>query len=394
MPLRILYVDHTAKIGGGELALANLVNFINRDEVEPFVLLFEDGPLVERLGPNTSTYIIPLHRAVSNTQKDNLGWASLLNAKATWLTFIQIYRVAKYARDIKADVIHTNSLKADLIGGVAGRIAGIPVIWHIRDRIDFDYLPRPVVHVFRLLSRYIPTFIVANSSATLKTLHLDGRRPSAAIGSGVNVSRYQPDTDIQHNHTNSSISKSLRVGLVGRISPWKGQHVFIQAAAEVLKQHPTATFEIIGAALFDEKDYEQTLHALCVDLNVQKSIHFAGFVQDIPSRILALDILVHASTTGEPYGQVIIEGMAAAKAVIATNGGGVPEIVLDKVTGILVPMGDHVQMAEAIAYLIENPQTMEEMGRLGRIRVLDHFTIEKTAKDMQRVYKELLLEHS
>ena len=386
----MLYVDHTARLGGGEIALANLTQFIDRDLVEPIVLLFEDGPLIERLQPNTETHVIPLDSSVSNAQKDGLGIRSVLKVQTVWLTLRHVVKVLAFIKKSRPDVIHTNSLKADLIGGIAGRIAGIPVVWHVRDRIDEDYLPRIVVTVFRYLATLIPSFVIANSRATLETIKLDGRRPSAAIGSGVNLHKYRENTEAVDLPIRKRHGTYPRLGLVGRISPWKGQHIFLQAAAQVLKRHPAATFELIGSALFDEQAYEKSLHELCATLQIQNAIKFVGFVEDVPAQIKELDILVHASTTGEPYGQVIIEGMAAGKPVIATNGGGVPEIVLDKVTGLLVPMGDPIRMAEGVEYLLDNPEEMKSMGRLGRERVLEHFTVENTARRVEAVYHQLL----
>jgi glycosyltransferase involved in cell wall biosynthesis len=339
---------------------------------------------------------MPLSREVGDAKKDGLGWGSLFQLKQVFLTFLHVLRVARLARELKVDIIHTNSLKADIIGGLAGRLADIPVVWHIRDRIDVDYLSKPVVVVFRLLSRIIPTFVIANSKATLATVKLEGRRPSAAIGSGVDLEKYTGSSGADEAPQSTALQPvgerrpELRIGLVGRISPWKGQHIFLKAAAEVLKKHPGTRFELIGAALFDEAEYERELHELCRSAEIEDAVKFTGFVNDVPARLATLDILVHASTTGEPYGQVIIEGMAAEKPVIATNGGGVPEIVLDGVTGILVPMGDSSQMAEAIEYLLDNPGVRKSMGRLGRARALDHFTVQKTARMVEEVYQRML----
>ena len=389
--MRLLYVDHTAKIGGGEIALANLVHQLNRDIVEPAVVLFEEGPLQERLAAITTVYLLPLSPNVADTKKDTLGWRSLFRLRPIFLTLRQVFKVAQLAKELKTDIIHTNSLKADIIGGLAGRIARIPVVWHIRDRIDQDYLSKPVVLVFRWLSRLIPSFVIANSEATLATVCLDGRRPSIAIGSGVDISQYTEASlssqwNSGHLHNNEQRAK---IGLVGRISPWKGQHIFLQAAAEVLKRHPTAQFELIGAALFDEQAYEKDLHSLCKSLDIEHAVTFVGFVKDVPSRVLQLDILVHASTTGEPYGQVIIEGMAAEKPVVATNGGGVPEIVLDGITGILVPMGDPLAMANAVDYLLENPSIGRSMGQAGRRRAMEQFTVQRTARMVEDVYLQI-----
>jgi glycosyltransferase involved in cell wall biosynthesis len=125
-------------------------------------------------------------------------------------------------------------------------------------------------------------------------------------------------------------------------------------------------------------------------LYLTDAVEFAGFVEDVPARIAELDIVVHASTTGEPFGQVIIEAMAEQKPVVATNGGGVPEIVQDGITGLLVPMGDAPALADALRYLLDHPEIAAQMGREGRKRVLAQFTIQRTARMVESVYRELL----
>jgi glycosyltransferase involved in cell wall biosynthesis len=181
----------------------------------------------------------------------------------------------------------------------------------------------------------------------------------------------------------------FRIGLIGRISPWKGQHIFIQAAKLVNKRFPQARFVIIGAALFGEQQYEKEVRQLPQELGVEQIVEFAGFCKDVNLALGNLDLVVHASTKGEPFGQVIIEGMAAGKPVVATNGGGVPEIVEDGETGLLVPMGDATAMAEAICQILETPERARAMGRKGRERVAAHFTMDQTARRVEAVYEEM-----
>jgi glycosyltransferase involved in cell wall biosynthesis len=388
MPLRVLYLDHTAKIGGGEIALLNLLRHLDRNLVFPIALLFMEGPLRERLVGCCDTHVIPLSDSALTAKKDGLGWRSLLQLQASLSVLLQIWRVVRFARKMEIDLIHTNSLKADIIGGIAARIAGIPVVWHVRDRIETDYLPKIVVRVFRLLSQNLPDFVIANSSATLATLHLDKKRKGIPVDANGRV--VHDGCNVVSIKDGSEATKTaVRIGLIGRISPWKGQDIFIKAAALLKAKHPQAKFEIIGAALFAERSYEADLRKLCDDLNLNDTVEFAGFVENVPSRIAELDIVVHASTTGEPFGQVIIEGMAEQKPVVATNGGGVPEIVQDGITGLLVPMGDALRMAEAIDYLLTHPDEATEMGVRGRERVQTHFTIQKTARMVEAVYGEV-----
>jgi glycosyltransferase involved in cell wall biosynthesis len=110
----------------------------------------------------------------------------------------------------------------------------------------------------------------------------------------------------------------------------------------------------------------------------------------VQSAIAALNIVVHASTIGEPFGQVIIEGMGAGRPVIATYGGGVPEIVQDKVTGLLTPMNDEHSLADAMRILLRDPASAEEMGRKGRERAREFFNLQRTAAGVEHVYTELM----
>jgi len=267
------------------------------------------------------------------------------------------------------------------------------VVWHVRDRIEDDYLPRSVVRIFRFLSHVIPHYVIANSAATLRTLHLSSSALATSIPSGVEMSG---NVAIVHDGTTAVETSStprndsvFRIGLIGRISPWKGQHIFIQAATLVNKRFPKARFVIVGAALFGEEQYDKEVRQLPQELGIEHIVEFAGFCKDINLALSNLDLVVHASTKGEPFGQVIIEGMAAGKPVVATNGGGVPEIVEDGKTGILVPMGDATAMAEAICQILESPGRAREMGRKGRDRVAAHFTMDQTARRVEAVYEEM-----
>jgi glycosyltransferase involved in cell wall biosynthesis len=227
----------------------------------------------------------------------------------------------------------------------------------------------------------MPDFVVANSIATLKSICLPYGYPSAVVYEGV-LAR---DAAQENNHVGGI------VGLVGRLTRWKGQHVFLEAAAQVRQQFPNTKFRIIGSAMFGEESYEQEIRALSRSLGLEDCVEFTGFRNDVPRLVDQLDILVHASTTGEPFGQVITEGMLAAKPVIATRGGGVPEIVQHDSTGLLVPMGDADAMAEAICALLSNPDLARAMGKAARERALQHFVVEKTVPRLEAILQRVLL---
>jgi glycosyltransferase involved in cell wall biosynthesis len=395
-PRTILFFDHTAEMGGGEFALLHLVKALNRDRYSPIVVLACDGPLNERLqAAQIPTLVLPLSMSVIKVSKDSLGGRSLLQIGAMLRILRYIVRLRRVLQEYRVDLVHTNSLKADLIGGIAGRLAGVRVLWHVRDRIADDYLPPQVARLFRRLCHMIPHVVVANSQATIMTLGLPAHRYRPddqwqGVGNCYVVHDGVPEGATLAHAPQSMPSPHPLVGLVGRISPWKGQHVFIQAAERVHRRFPTARFQIIGAPLFGEEEYAQQVRNQVKDLGLTDCVEFLGFRTDVPELMQALDVLVHASTIGEPFGQVVIEGMAAGKPVIATNGGGVPEIIEDGVTGLLAPMGDAAALAERMERLLADPQMAQAMGVAGRERVQSHFTVAHTARKIERVYDRTL----
>ncbi len=394
-PKTILYADHTAKLGGGEIALLNLLTVLDPARFRPLVVLAEDGPLAIRLRmAGIETTILPLDPALRETRKDTLGTGSLLKLRQIKTLLAYSLRLARLARAHSANLIHTNSLKSDIYGGVAGRLAGIPVLWHVRDSINADYLPGPVAAAFRLLSRLLPQVVVANSNSTLHQLWPSKPESGAVVYSGV------PTEVVHDGYVEESIVQSSSphpggwghspvVALIGRIAEWKGQHVFLQAAAVVRRRFPEARFWIVGAPLFGEHEYEKSLHVLTEQLGLTDCVEFLGFRDDVAKLMPLIDIVVHASTLGEPFGQVVIEGMAAGKPLIATDGGALPEIVVPGETGYLVAMGSAEEMASALERLLAAPALSRAMGQAGRKRVERMFTIRHSARKMEAVYDSL-----
>ncbi len=358
-----------------------MVRHLDPSRVTPVALLASHGPLEDLLTDYLPVYTLPLGDEIVHARRDALGGAGSLRTGLSTLSYIR--QLIRFLDQHRIQVIHTNSLKASVLGGIAGRLAGCRVVWHVRDRIADDYLPHKVVLAMRSLARVLPHFVIGNSQATLATLHLPAT-PTAAIPSGVDLARFHADPGSLSLH--AAAETTPLIGLVGRICPWKGQHIFLKAAALVHQHFPNARFQIIGAALFGEHDYDRKLHELVREHHLEAVVDFLGFRKDVPALIQQLTILVHASVVGEPFGQVIVQGMACAKPVVATDGGGVPESVVNGVTGLLVPMGDEHAMAHAIERLLLDPDAARRMGEAGRERVQDRFTVEQTTRRIMDVY--------
>jgi glycosyltransferase involved in cell wall biosynthesis len=386
----IVFFDHTSKISGGEIALLNLVKTLDKSRYKPIVILCAEGPLVESLrNANIETHVLPLDVEVLETRKDSLGMSSILQLRKASSILNYIGKLSTFLRKLDADLVHANSLKSDIIGAFAAKLAGVPVIWHVRDRIADDYLPRKVVRLFRWMCAYVPDHVIAISEATRATLS-NSQEPKDKIEQKLTIVHdgIAPEA-LRISERQWQRQDQVRIGLIGRLSPWKGQHIFLKAAAQVHQLFPDARFEIIGSSLFGEKEYEEELVKLTEELNLGKSVQFLGFRNNVLDVIEDLDIVVHASTTAEPFGQVVIEGMASQKPVVATKGGGVLEIIEDHQSGLLVPMNDAVAMAAAIIELLNNPEKARQIGLNAQKRVQEHFLIEQTARKVENVYERV-----
>jgi glycosyltransferase involved in cell wall biosynthesis len=376
-PIRVAYLGHTAALSGGELALARLLPALTG--VEPLVLLGEGGPLVARLAAGgASIEVVPMAERARGLRKEAVG-ARRLPVRSALAAIRYSLRLALRLRRLRPDLVHTNTLKAALYGGVAGRLAGVPVVWHVRDRIAPDYLPRPAVGLVRVAARVLPTMVIANSEATLATLGRGRRRSTVVVHDAASPSGARSDP---------SPDRSFTVGLVGRLAPWKGQDVFLRAFAMAFPNGDERA-RIAGSALFGEDDWAAALPTLAAELGIADRVEVVGFVDDMTAEYGRIDVLVHASTIPEPFGQVVVEGMAAGLAVVAAAAGGPAEVITDGVDGLLYPMGDVEALADRLRRLASDPVLRAGLGDAGRSRAAE-FTPERIAAQVEDVYRALI----
>ncbi len=374
---RVVYLDHIAKLSGGEIALLRLLPHLHG--VNAHVILGEDGPLAVRLQEaGISVEVIPIAAATRDLRKDTvrLGGASPL---AALQTLSYVVRLAWRLRRLRPDLVHTNSLKSGVYGALAAKAAGVPLLWHLRDRIAEDYIPRPAVRLVRALIRRLASAVVANSTATLETLTSTGRGSiHAVIADSVELSAVPPARD----------GRGTTFGMLGRIAPWKGQDLFLRAFAA---SFPTGAERavIVGAPLFGEEPYEQELHELAAQLGITERVDFRGFREDIWGELSRFDVLVHASVIPEPFGQVVLEGMAAGLAVIASDEGGPAEVIDDERTGRLFKSRDAAALGTVMQELSRSPGERERLGERART-ALDAYRPEVLSGQLEALYGRIL----
>lgn len=385
--LRVVILDHTGDVGGAELALIRLLDQLDRldGEVSVHTILFSDGPLAERLASTGhDVEVRALGPRIASADRQASGGTRLT-------AFINTLRVLPYAiglglhlRRLAPDLIHTTSPKADLIGLVAGRLAGRPVVWHIHDRITPDYLPRPMVQLFRSLARWAPSRVIVNSTGTAATL-------PGAKGLAIAYPGYGPD-QVGPSPEHRTAPTPPVVGILGRLSPTKGQSEFVRAAALVTARHPGTRFRIVGAPLFGQEAYEAQVRAEAAALGIADAVEFTGFVADPAAELDRMTVCVHASGQPEPFGQVIVEAMIRGVPVVATEGGGVTEIVRPDPSaepyGHLVPPHDVAALADAISDVLADPATAQRRARAAWCSAQERFSIADTAQVVAAVWHD------
>ena len=224
--------------------------------------------------------------------------------------------------------------------------------------------------------------MIANSVATLSTLRLGLRTRRRLFAQAIGSPSALPGAVVERD---PSDPESLVIGIVGRLSPWKGQDVFLRAFTEAFPDGGVVA-RVVGASLFGEGEFEAELRRLADELGIAERVEFVGHTDDVGREFARFDVAVHASVVPEPFGQVVVEAMAAGCAVVATDGGGPAEVITDGVDGVLVPMGDVRAMAEVLRVLAGDRGLRTRLGEAASLGAR-RFAPDRVAVDVETVYR-------
>jgi glycosyltransferase involved in cell wall biosynthesis len=285
-----------------------------------------------------------------------------------------VLALRRLAGEVEAALVHANVLRAAIYALPAARLAGLPLVWHVRDI-------HPRGPAARLLCRGADA-VIAISEAVAGALPCSSR--AQVIYNPIDEAEARPRTRVELGLP----AEGLLVAHVGRLRPWKGQRAFLAAAARL--RHPDARFVVIGGRILDddEQGYADELVALASSLGLAGRVTFTGQRDDLADVWPHLSILAHTATA-EPFGRVVAEALRAGVPVVAFADGGVPEIVDDGETGRLVAAGDVDALAQAIDELLASPTVRARMGRLGQQRAEKRFAPAWHARAVERVYDSL-----
>ena len=296
-------------------------------------------------------------------------------------------RLAPLAK--RFDVVYANSQKAMMVGVVVGWLSARPVIWHLHDILGTEHFSPSLSRVAVALATHGARRVLANSQASANAFVAAGGDPGAVhvVYNGVDPARFESvdGSTVAELRTSLGLDGSPLVGAFSRLAPWKGQHVLVEALAELPGVHAL----VCGAPLFGEDDYAARLRQLAERMGVAPRVHFCGFRDDVAALMRICDIVVHTSVSPEPFGRVIVEAMMSARPVVATRAGGALEIVEDGVSGLLVAPKSPAELAAGVRRLLRQPGDARRIAQAGRESAVMRFSLDVMLAQIARHVDEV-----
>lgn len=374
-PIRILQLITSLERGGAENHLLALLTHADRDafELETAVLTGEGElvPIFQRAG-------IPVHLLRAHGRFDPLA----------------LRRLKRLLRERRFDVVHSHLFRADIYGAlaVAQTPEPRPLLVSTRHNDDRFFLNPFVGLVHYGVSARQDLIIAISDHIARFTVARGVSDPSRVrrVYHGIEplVTR-ELERQGQRIRTELGIAADdFLVGNVGRLALQKGQRHLIAAMPRLLERVPRAHAVIAGGG-----DLEEYLRSLTDEVGVADRVHVLGPRKDVPALMHAIDVFAMPSIW-EGFGLVLLEAMSAARPIVASRVATIPEVVVDGETGVLVPPGDPIALADALAELAENPAVGRQFGEAGRERLRRYFSIEKMVGDTELLYRELIDERT
>ncbi len=360
--------------GGAELALLHLIEFGQGLGVDWLVVFLQAGPMVARVREMGGE----AHVVEAGRLRDAVQFAGA------------VARIARLVRRENAALLVGWMGLAQLYGGIAGLIAGVPCAW-------FQHgIPLEKHWIDRLATRLPAVGILACSQAVADAqARIAPTRPQRVVYPGVELARFDPGELPCTGEAKQRLGlppAGPLIGMVGRLQRWKGMHVLVEALPKILRSYPDARVVLVGGDHTPEPDYPSFLRKRIGALGLTGKVTLAGPQSNVPAWMQAMDIVAHASDH-EPFGIVVIEAMALGKPVIAGNAAGPAEIITHGVHGLLTPYGDARALAEAVLRFLDDPHFAAQAGAAARHRAHE-FSAQSYAENCVAALQGLLCKDS
>lgn len=306
----------------------------------------------------------------------------------------QLRRLRAYLREHKIDVIHTHDFYTNIFGMTAAALARLPA--RVASRRETEHMRTGAQKFVERRAYNLSHAVVANAEAVRRQLIKEGvrARKIAVVYNGLDTSRLATSADVRRDEALASLGlpappRRRFVSIVANMRlAVKDQQTFLRAASRVREAVPEAAFVLAG-----EGELTDSLRALAARLGLERDAFFVGRCERVAELLAVSDVCV-LSSKAEGFSNAILEYMAAARAVVATDVGGAREAIVEGETGYLVQVGDDATMAERIVSLLKEPARAQEMGQRGRRVVEQKFSCEAQLARTENLYDRLLAQAS
>jgi len=378
---KVAFLMHGARnVGGGERSIYLLITHLNRDLFEPLVFYAKRNEIIDKLeDEGVNVYRISLSEKIINVYRDEVKLNPLFVFSYACRMLAGVAALVKALRENEVSILHPHDNLSKLIGGLAASIAGVKTVAHCRDLLGSGLVEKTLgLYQLLFMSR-----IIAVSNANRDRLAIGKKVPRKVrtIYNGINIA--MPST-----HSGSSILRergikkgTVVLAIIGLFDACKGHIYLFQAIHRLIAGEER---NIVCLVVGDGRE-EVSLRKFVEERLLHEHIQFLGYRNDVEKILKEIDMLIIPSLQ-ESFPRVALEAMAMGVPVVASGVGGLPELVDDGRTGIVVPPGDVSALTVAIARLIDNHDLRVNMGKAGRQRVVERFSIERNARETEGIY--------
>jgi glycosyltransferase involved in cell wall biosynthesis len=292
----------------------------------------------------------------------------------------------------KPDIVHTHSSKAGILGRLAAKIAGVPYIVHTpHGHVFYGHFGILASKIFlwveRIFSKFTDRMVALTDGERNDYIKLSVCPPQRVfkIHSGVDLEQFmQPNGNrVEKKRSLGLDQNGTVIGFVGWLLPIKGPAYLLKAMAHIWPEHPAASLVMVGKGELDVD-----LRAQALKMNANGKVKFLGWREDVHEIIPIFDLLVLPSLN-EGMGRVLVEAMAAGKPVVASEVGGIPDLVKHGETGYLVRPADERALANGIKKLLNDPERAQQMGQRGK-EYCRQFSLEAMIAKLDDLYSDLI----
>jgi glycosyltransferase involved in cell wall biosynthesis len=396
--MRIVYLSASGSLGGAETALLNLLGGLRqaRPNHHLHVIAAADGPLLGRLAElGVQGSVLPFPKVLANTGDGGSKGGCL----GRGLEYVRLApAVAGYARqlscllrELRPNLVHSNGIKTHLLSAFATP-RRVPLIWHIHDYVGSRGVTRQLLGV----GSCRPSALITNSYSVEEDVRRVLRHShTQTIYNSIDTARFTPlgakaDLDLL-SCLEPAPANTVRVGLMATFAKWKGHQVFLEALSRLTRSFPVRGY-VLGAPIYQTRGSQhsvQELREMSARLGLGSRLGFTGFCEDTPPALRALDVVVHASTSPEPFGMVIAEAMACGRAVVASRAGGAPEIFTDEKDGLGHEAGSPGDLARQLERLVRDASLRRTLGERGRASIEKKFPMLRLGHSVAALYEQL-----